>query len=65
MNEWQDQSGAKRFGLVAIANYSRLVQIGRHRTRDQDNGHWQGAVRRRDGTRQSYGGPVYDDPLEF
>jgi hypothetical protein len=27
MNEWQDQSGAKRFGLAAMANYSRLVQI--------------------------------------
>jgi single-stranded DNA-binding protein len=68
MNEWQDQSGVKRFGLAAIANYSRLVQIGRHRASDADNGHRQAAARQRDDAKRSEpvcNGPVYDDPLEF
>jgi hypothetical protein len=41
----------KRFGLAAIANYSRLVQIGRHRPRDQGghNGYRQAAARRQRG----------------
>jgi single-stranded DNA-binding protein len=47
MNEWQDQAGGKRFGLAAIANYSRLVAIGRHRRRDDDNGGSRQAAARR------------------
>jgi len=71
MNEWQDQSGAKRFGLAAIANHSRLVAIGRHRPRDQgDNGYRQAAARRTrgDDTKRSapvYSGPVPDDDFPF
>jgi hypothetical protein len=53
MNEWTGQDGAKRFGLAAIANFSRLVAIGRHRPRDHDNGHRQAAARRRDDTKRS------------
>jgi integrase/single-stranded DNA-binding protein len=66
MSEWTRQDGAKRTGLSAIANFSRLVQIGRHRARDESNGHRQAAARGRDDTRRSepvYGGPVYDDEI--
>jgi hypothetical protein len=34
LKEWEDQSGSKaRSGLAAMANYNRLVQIGRQETR--------------------------------
>jgi single-stranded DNA-binding protein len=70
MNEWQDQSGAKRFGLAAIANHSRLVAIGRHRPRDQgDNGYRQAAARwqRGDDVKRSSMAPTsdLDDEIPF
>jgi single-stranded DNA-binding protein len=72
MNEWTDQAGGKRFGLAAIANYSRLVQIGRHGQRDQggDNGDQQAAARRQrgdDGVKRSSMIPTSDrdDDLPF
>jgi single-stranded DNA-binding protein len=34
LNEWTGQDGAKRVGLACMANYSRLVAIGRNRFRD-------------------------------
>jgi single-stranded DNA-binding protein len=45
LNEWQGDDGKKRSGLAAIANYSRLVAIGRHRQRG--NGEHRTAAARR------------------
>jgi single-stranded DNA-binding protein len=38
LNEWEDQAGAKRTGLSAMVNYTRLVAIGRHKSKDENAG---------------------------
>jgi hypothetical protein len=68
LNEWTDQAGAKRFGLAAIANLSKLVAIGRHRRRDDDNGGYRQAAARRtrgDDTKRSSMIPTTDPDDEI
>jgi single-stranded DNA-binding protein len=63
LNEWEDQSGGKRTGLSAMVNFSRLVAIGRHRARDQDEGK-AAAAQRRDEARR-HPNPDIEDEIPF